>query len=363
MSRPTAIRRGSKTLDVGAADPVGAVLVELLGIEPADVVRLEHLRVERHRDLLYGQNPADLRSVRRVWNDVADPRDPSERRRDDPSSGSSRSRSPRLSSSPGWLRPTTTRTPPATASTETCPRPTSPASASSGAPRGSSRSASRSRTSRRSSARSEVNFFLNTDRNRTTGSGGYDYVIKVSGANGGFTRLDRHSAASGFLPGPSTVPSLDVGRRPDDRDRRRRPRRARDLRLPGPGRAGRTRARSTPTSLRTSARGPTPPARPWRCSRRPGHLRRRRTSRLRTRGSSRARQGTMSSRVGNLPVRLERAQVDVRVQARRRPVAGLQAGRRRTAASPAARTSSASARRTTSGISTGARPSRSWRVR
>ena len=39
-----------EVLDVGAPDPVGAVLVELRRVDPADVVRLEDLRVEHAGD-------------------------------------------------------------------------------------------------------------------------------------------------------------------------------------------------------------------------------------------------------------------------------------------------------------------------
>ncbi len=45
MSRPTAIVAGSNCFDVGASDRLGAVLVELAGIDPADVVSLEDLRL------------------------------------------------------------------------------------------------------------------------------------------------------------------------------------------------------------------------------------------------------------------------------------------------------------------------------
>ena len=51
MSRPTAICFGLELLDVGAADRVGALLVELRRVDAADVVRLEDLRVDHCRNL------------------------------------------------------------------------------------------------------------------------------------------------------------------------------------------------------------------------------------------------------------------------------------------------------------------------
>ena len=48
MSRPTAIVLRLELLDVGSADRVAALLVELGRVEAADVVGLEDLRVERH---------------------------------------------------------------------------------------------------------------------------------------------------------------------------------------------------------------------------------------------------------------------------------------------------------------------------
>ena len=50
MSRPTAIRRGRELLDVRAPDRVRALLVELLAVDAADVVRLEHLGIEHRAD-------------------------------------------------------------------------------------------------------------------------------------------------------------------------------------------------------------------------------------------------------------------------------------------------------------------------
>ena len=52
MSRPTAMRPRLELLHVGAADRVGAGLVELVGVDPSDVVGLEDLRVEHARMLL-----------------------------------------------------------------------------------------------------------------------------------------------------------------------------------------------------------------------------------------------------------------------------------------------------------------------
>ena len=46
---------------VRAADPVRAVLVELRRVDPADVVRLEDLRVERHGSVILGAVPARSR--------------------------------------------------------------------------------------------------------------------------------------------------------------------------------------------------------------------------------------------------------------------------------------------------------------
>ena len=57
MSLPTAIGPRLELLDVGPPDPVGAVLVELRRVDPADVVRLEDLRVEHggHRTRLLAE--------------------------------------------------------------------------------------------------------------------------------------------------------------------------------------------------------------------------------------------------------------------------------------------------------------------
>ena len=52
MSRPTAIRLRLEVLDVGPADRVRALLVELAGVDAADVVCLEDLRVE-HGSMLW----------------------------------------------------------------------------------------------------------------------------------------------------------------------------------------------------------------------------------------------------------------------------------------------------------------------
>ena len=59
MSRPTAIRARLELLDVGAADRVGALLVELRRVEPAHVVRLEDRRVE-HAPMLRPGASANL---------------------------------------------------------------------------------------------------------------------------------------------------------------------------------------------------------------------------------------------------------------------------------------------------------------
>ena len=61
MSRPTAIVSRLELVDVGPADRVGAGLVELVGIDPTDVVCLEDLRVE-HRGGCY--SPA-------IWDPAA----------------------------------------------------------------------------------------------------------------------------------------------------------------------------------------------------------------------------------------------------------------------------------------------------
>ena len=52
MSRPTAIDSRLEVLDVGAADRVRALLVELVRIDAADVVRLEGLRIEHEPDAM-----------------------------------------------------------------------------------------------------------------------------------------------------------------------------------------------------------------------------------------------------------------------------------------------------------------------
>ena len=63
MSRPTAMRRGSKTSDVGAADAVGPVRVQLVGVDAPDVVGLEDGRVDHGRGL-YCRLPRHRAGVR-----------------------------------------------------------------------------------------------------------------------------------------------------------------------------------------------------------------------------------------------------------------------------------------------------------
>lgn len=64
-------------------------------------------------------------------------------------------------------------------------------------------------------ARSEVNVFLNTDRSRVTGSGGYDFLIKVKGPDS-TPRLDRWANGWTTVPAPSlrvawsSGPSIDL---------------------------------------------------------------------------------------------------------------------------------------------------------
>ena len=55
---PNCDRLGLELVDVGAADRVGAGLVELVGIDPADVVCLENLRVEHRGDATASHFPA-----------------------------------------------------------------------------------------------------------------------------------------------------------------------------------------------------------------------------------------------------------------------------------------------------------------
>ncbi len=50
MSRPTAIVSGSNCFDVGAADRVAPVLVDIGPVDTADVVGFEDLRIQHVRD-------------------------------------------------------------------------------------------------------------------------------------------------------------------------------------------------------------------------------------------------------------------------------------------------------------------------
>ena len=71
MSRPTAIGARLELLDVGAADRVGALLVELGRVDAAHVVRLEDLGIE-HGPILAGcqlRSRQAVRIARIAWVD------------------------------------------------------------------------------------------------------------------------------------------------------------------------------------------------------------------------------------------------------------------------------------------------------